>query len=128
MSATDSHRLFNLRLPPEFVRSYRIAAEPAIPFLFTKVLNVRDEPFSIRAQIMTHAHFQTYPDGGQSAAFVFGLLSGGCNGGGTPNTFILTFALALVIGSVCSLLIQWRALHDALIVGFPVVALGLSHG
>jgi hypothetical protein len=35
------------------------------------------------------------------------------------NTFILTVALALILGSVCSLLIQWRALHDALIVSFP---------
>jgi len=31
----------------------------------------------------------------------------------------------LLIGSVCSLLIQWRALHDALIVGFPVVTLAV---
>jgi hypothetical protein len=29
--------------------------------------------------------------------------------------------LALLIGSVCSLLIQWRALHDALIIGSPAV-------
>ena len=41
------------------------------------------------------------------------------------NTFILTVALALIIGSVCSLLVQWRALHDALIVGFPVVTLAV---
>jgi hypothetical protein len=41
------------------------------------------------------------------------------------NSFILTVALMLIIGSVCSLLVQWRALHDALIVGFPVVALAV---
>ena len=41
------------------------------------------------------------------------------------NTFILTVALALILGSVCSLLVQWRALHDALIVGFPVVTLAV---
>ncbi|HZI30865.1 MAG TPA: hypothetical protein VFF11_00920, partial [Candidatus Binatia bacterium] len=41
------------------------------------------------------------------------------------NTFILTLALALIIGSVCSLLIQWRALHDALIVGFPVAVVAI---
>ena len=45
--------------------------------------------------------------------------------GGQRNTFILTVALALIIGSVCSLLVQWRALHDALIVGFPVVTLAV---
>ena len=31
----------------------------------------------------------------------------------------------LILGSMCSLLVQWRALHDALIVGFPVVTLAV---
>ncbi|HXB60122.1 MAG TPA: hypothetical protein VNU95_11180, partial [Candidatus Acidoferrales bacterium] len=31
----------------------------------------------------------------------------------------------MVIGSVCSLLVQWRALHDALIVGFPLTLLAV---
>jgi type II secretory pathway pseudopilin PulG len=96
------------------------------PFLFTKVLNVRDEPLSIRARIMTMHTFETIQMAWQSAAFLFGLVVWCWQWRrANRNTFILTIALALIIGSVCSLLIQWRALHDALIVGFPVVTLAV---
>jgi hypothetical protein len=96
------------------------------PFLFTKVLNVRDEPLSIRASIMPLHTFQTIQMSWQSAAFVFGLVVWWWQWRREHrNTFILTVALALIFGSVCSLLIQWRALHDALIVGFPVVTLAV---
>ena len=96
------------------------------PFLFTKVLNIRDEPLSIRARIMSMHTFQAIQMAWQTVAFLLGL--------GVwwwqwrrveQNSFVVTIALALIIGSVCSLLVQWRALHDALIVGFPVVALAV---
>src|SRR5579862_6695648 len=96
------------------------------PFLFTKVLNIRDEPLSISANIMTMHTFQTIQMAWQSAAFLLGL--------GVwcwqwrradRNSLILTVAMVLILGSVCSLLIQWRALHDALIIGFPVVAVAV---
>jgi len=107
------------------IRSLRIELpQTGQPFLFTKVLNIRDEPLSIRANIMTMHAFQTIQMAWQSAAFLLGLIVWFWQWRREHrNTFVLTIALALIVGSVCSLLIQWRALHDALIVGFPVVAL-----
>jgi prepilin-type processing-associated H-X9-DG protein len=109
------------------IRSLRIELpQTGHPFLFTKVLNVRDEPLSIRARIMTLHTFQSIQMTWQSAAFLLGLLVWGWQWRREHcNTFILTVALALIIGSVCSLLIQWRALHDALIVGCPVVVVAV---
>ena len=54
------------------IRSLRIELpQTGQPFLFTKVLNVRDEPLSIRARIMSLHTFQTHAngvaDGGVSA-------------------------------------------------------------
>ena len=107
------------------IRSLRIELpQTGQPFLFTKVLNIRDEPLSIRARIMTMRTYQTIQMAWQSAAFLIGLATWCWQWRrGHRNTFILTLALSLVLGSVCSLLIQWRALHDALIVGFPVITL-----
>ncbi|MEJ0088800.1 MAG: hypothetical protein WDM80_03470 [Limisphaerales bacterium] len=109
------------------IRSLRIELpQTGQPFLFTKVLNVRDEPLSIRANIMTMHAFQTVQMAWQSAAFLLGLIVWIWQWRREQrNTFILTVALALIIGSVCSLLVQWRALHDALIVGFPVVVVAI---
>jgi prepilin-type processing-associated H-X9-DG protein len=99
------------------------------PFLFTKVLNIRDEPLSIRARIMSLRTFQNIQMAWQVAVFVLGLIlwwrHWSRRRGMRPSSFMLTLALALMIGSVGSLLIQWRALHDALIVGFPVVTLAI---
>ena len=70
--------------------------------------------------------FQTLQMTWQTAAFLFGLAVWWWQWRRVDrNSFILTVALALIIGSVCSLLVQWRALHDALIVGFPVVMLAV---
>jgi prepilin-type processing-associated H-X9-DG protein len=119
------------------IRSLRIELpQTGQPFMFTKVLNVRDEPLSIRARIMPLRTFQTIQMVWQSVAFLLGLvvwwwqwrLAAPKQGGGgraRRNTFILTVALALILGSVCSLLIQWRALHDALIVSFPSVTVAV---
>jgi type II secretory pathway pseudopilin PulG len=90
-------------------------------FLFTKVLNVRDEPLRISAGIMSLAAFQQRQMALQVAAFVAGLIVWWWQWRGRRNSFVLTLALALMLGSVSSLLIAWRALHDALIVGLPVV-------
>ena len=95
-------------------------------FLFTKVLTIGAEPLSIRAQIMSLHAFQTLQMLGQVAAFLAGLAAWWWQWRREqPNTFILTGALALILVSVASLLVAWRALHDALIVGFPMVVLGL---
>ena len=110
------------------IRSLRIELpQTGQPFLFTKVLNIRDEPLSIRARIMPLHTFQTIQMTWQTAAFLFGLVVWWWQWrrGRIATAFILTVALALILGSVCSLLVQWRALHDALIVGFPVVTLAV---
>jgi hypothetical protein len=109
------------------IRSLRIELpQTGQPFLFTKVLNIRDEPLSIRARLMSLHTFQTLQMTWQTAAFLFGLAVWWWQWRREDrNSFILTVALALIIGSVCSLLVQWRALHDALIVGFPVVTLAV---
>ena len=97
------------------------------PFLFTKVLNIGDEPLSIRARIMSLHTFQTIQMVWQTAAFLLGLTIWAWQWRrAVQSSFIVTVALALMIGSVGSLLVQWRALHDALIVGFPVVMLAIT--
>ncbi|HKW28690.1 MAG TPA: hypothetical protein VJT54_05100, partial [Verrucomicrobiae bacterium] len=109
------------------IRSLRIELpQTGQPFLFTKVLNVRDEPLSIRARIMSLHTFQTLQMVWQTVAFLVGLVVWWTQWRRlNRSTFILTVALMLILGSVCSLLVQWRALHDALIVGFPVVTLAV---
>ena len=109
------------------IRSIRIELpQTGQPFMFTKVLNVQDEPLSIRARIMSLHTFQTIQMAWQSVAFLLGLVVWWWQWRLTRrNTFILTVALALILGSVCSLLIQWRALHDALIVSFPSVTVAV---
>lgn len=94
-------------------------------FLFTKVLNVRDEPLSVSTKIMSLQTFQNRQMVAQLAAFVIGLGTWWWQWRGRRNSFVLTLALALMFGSVSSLLIAWRALHDALIVGFPIVLLAV---
>jgi type II secretory pathway pseudopilin PulG len=117
-------------VPPTVVagiRSIRIELpQTGQPFLFTKVLNVHGEPLSISARVIRLQTFQMIQMAWQSAAFMLGLLVWWRHWRRPQrNSFILTLALALIIGSVCSLLIQWRALHDALIIGFPMVAVAV---
>jgi hypothetical protein len=109
------------------IRSIRIEIpRTGRSFLFTKVLNIGNEPLSIRAKIMSLETFQWLQMAGQVLAFLLGLGAGWQQWRrAQPNSFILALALALVIASVSNLLIAWRALHDALIVGLPVVVLAV---
>jgi type II secretory pathway pseudopilin PulG len=109
------------------IRSIRIELpESGQPFLFTKVLNIRDEPLSIRAHFMPLQTFQTIQMTWQTAVFLVGLIVWWLQWRRPRrNSLFLTMALALMLGSVCSLLVQWRALHDALIIGFPVLSLAI---
>ncbi len=100
--------------------------ESGQPFLFTKVLNLRDEPLSIQTHIMPLHTFELIQMSWQTAAFLLGLAVWVWQWSRrNRNSFILTVALAMILGSLCSLLVQWRALHDALIVGFPAAALAI---
>ena len=109
------------------IRSIRIELpQTGTPFTFTKVLNIHGEPLSIRAKIIPLRTFQTFQMLWQSAAFLLGLVVWWTQWHRAHrNTFILAVALALIVGSVGSLLIEWRALHDALIVGFPVAVVAV---
>jgi prepilin-type processing-associated H-X9-DG protein len=111
------------------LRSFRIELpQTGQPFLFTKVLNVNDEPLSIRAHVMPLRTFLGLQMAWQVAAFLLGLAVWWWQWHHRRRSFVLTLALALILGSVGSLLIQWRALHDALIVGFPIVTLAIIAG
>jgi hypothetical protein len=108
------------------IRSIRIdIPRTGNSFLFTKILNVRDEPLSIHAKMMSLETFQTLQMTGQVAAFVLGLIVWFWQWRKVNrSSFVLTLALGLVLASVCSLLIAWRALHGLLIVIFPCLVLG----
>ncbi|HEV2329453.1 MAG TPA: LamG-like jellyroll fold domain-containing protein [Verrucomicrobiae bacterium] len=109
------------------VRSIRIdLPQTGQPFVFTKILNTGDEPLSIHARILPLSVFQSFQMAWQTAAFLAGLFVWWLQWRNEHrNSFVLTLALALMIGSICSLLVEWRALHDALIIGFPLTALGI---
>lgn len=108
------------------LRSIRIEIpRTGTEFLFTKILNVRDEPLRVSARIMSLSAFQQRQMFAQVAAFVAGLLLLGWQWRTARNTFLLTIALVLMLGSVASLLIAWKALHDLLIIGFPLGALAV---
>lgn len=110
------------------IRSIRIELpQTGQPFLFTKVLNSGNDPLSIRACVMPFRTFQNLQMAWQTAAFLLGLAAWWWQWRRVNrHSFILTIALALMLGSVTSLLIQWRALHDALIIGFPIGTLALT--
>jgi type II secretory pathway pseudopilin PulG len=96
------------------------------PFVFTRALNIERRPLAIQASMMSMHTFQTVQMAWQVAAFLLGLAIWWWQWRRVRrNSFVLTLALALIIVSVCSLLIAWRALHDALIVGFPAVLVAL---
>lgn len=94
-------------------------------FTFTKVLNVLDEPLRISANVMSLAAFQQRQMAMQVGVFVTGLALWWWQWRGRRNSFLLTVALVCMLGSIFNLLIQWRALHDALIIGIPGVLVAL---
>jgi hypothetical protein len=112
------------------MRPFRIELpQTGQPFLFTKVLNVSDDPLSIRAWIMPVSTFRGLQMAWQVAAFLLGLAVWWWQWHRIRrNSFVLALALAMILGSIGSLLIQWRALHDVLIVGFPVATLAIIAG
>lgn len=95
-------------------------------FTFTKVLNVSDEPLSVKMSAMQLKWFQRWRSICQLATFLAGLIIVWTQWHRHPRRSLwLSIGLALVIGSVTSLLIALRTLHMALIAGLPVVAVAL---
>jgi type II secretory pathway pseudopilin PulG len=107
------------------IRSIRIDIPRAgQAFVFTKVLNVRDEPLSIQARVVELKTFQAMRMIGQLTVFLAGLVVWLWQWRRIQrNSFLLTVGLALILGAVGSLLIEWRVLHVAFIAGVLIVAL-----
>ena len=105
------------------IRSIRIdIPRTGQAFLFTKVLNVNDEPLLVKISAMKLTWFQGWRAALQLVAFLGGLLIVWRQWRrANPNTLWLTVGLALVIISVTSLLIAGRLLHVALIAALPVL-------
>ncbi len=111
---------------PPRLRSIRIELpREGNAFTFAKVLNIRDEPLSISAKLMPLETYRNVLMAKQVAAFLLGLTAWWWQWRTRRNSLVLTCALALMLGSLGSLLVAWRALHDALIVGFPAVVLAV---
>jgi len=95
-------------------------------FVFTKVLNVGKEPLAVRALVMDNKVFKGVCGAVQALAFVAGLaLLWWQLRQTTPSSLLVTIGLALVIGSVVSLLLATRLLGAAMIIGAPVLALAV---
>ena len=108
------------------VRSIRIdipRTEQA--FTFTKVLNAGREPLAVKVGVMKWKTFQTAQMVLQVGAFLTGLFVWWWQWQRSRNSFLLTLALAFMIGSVTSLLLAWRMLHEGLIWAAPVLLLAL---
>ena len=91
---------------------------------FTKVLNLHEEPLALSVRVMRLHTFQMTQMGLQLSTFIAGLLLALWQWRRPRrNSFILTLALALVLGSVGHLLLDWRLLHAAWIVLAPALAL-----
>ena len=92
-------------------------------FTFTKVLNPSRDPLAVNLRIMKWHTFQTAQMICQVVAFLMGLVVWFWQWRGARKSFVLTFALALMLGAVISLLLAWRLLHTVLIWTAPVVLL-----
>ncbi|PYM16646.1 MAG: hypothetical protein DME18_00960 [Verrucomicrobia bacterium] len=93
---------------------------------FTKVLNFGEETLKLEAWAITAKTLNTLRSALQVTLFVVGLfLLWRQWRRAESNSFVVTVALALVIGSVGSMLIVSRLLGMALIITAPVMALAL---
>jgi len=95
-------------------------------FTFTKVLNVSDEPLSVKMSLINYKWFRFWRSLLQLATFIGGLLLLWRQWQRMPrSSFRMTVGLALAMGSFSSLLISVRVLHFALILGAPTLLLAL---
>src|SRR5205814_10405935 len=91
-------------------------------FMFTKVLNVTDEPLSVHVSAMRLNWYKGWRSMLQLVPFLAGLvLLWRQRRTGMRSSLAVTLGLALSLGAFGSLLISFRALHLAFIVGVPFV-------
>lgn len=107
------------------IRPIRIEIpKTGLRLVFTKVLNVRGEPLSVSAWAMTAAMRNTIRGALQLFALLVGLaLVGWQWRSASPKSLVVTVGLALAMASVTDVLITWRLLHVALILGAPAVVI-----
>ncbi len=126
----DAGGLAGLRVPQKpptstGIRSIRIdIPRTGQMFAFTKVLNVSEEPLSVRMSVMKLKAFQVIRSACQLAFFLSGLFIVWREWTREPRrSFRLTLGAAFVIGSVCALGLSLRGLHLWLIAGIPLLLL-----
>jgi hypothetical protein len=95
-------------------------------FVFTKVLNVRDEPLTVSA-LAVDGHVRDVTRSSlQLTAFLAGLVLVWWQlRRATPGSAPVTVGLALMIGSVINALIAARLLHAALILALPMLVIAV---
>ncbi len=94
------------------------------PFVFTKVLNIRDEPLSVSAEVLPLRALEVGRMIWQVSAFAVGIALMFSQWQRTRrSSFLITLGLVLAGGAVVNLLMAWRLLHTAFITGFPLIAL-----
>jgi prepilin-type processing-associated H-X9-DG protein len=95
-------------------------------FTFTKVLNVSDEPLSVKMSVMKQKTFRILRSALQLGCFLAGLFIVWREWHRSPSrSFRFTLGLSLVIGAVVSLSIATRALHSLLILAVPLLLAAL---
>ncbi|MBX3745249.1 MAG: hypothetical protein KF833_08045 [Verrucomicrobiae bacterium] len=91
-------------------------------YRFTKILNVRGEPFTIEARMVPHRAAVATRMVLELAAFLTGLVLVAWQWRRPePRARWLAFGALLVVLSTTSLFLAWRALHLVLIFGAPLV-------
>jgi hypothetical protein len=89
------------------------------PFTFTKVMNVTDEPLSVKVSVMKRKWFVAWRGVLQVAGLVAGLLLLWREW--RRSSFRSALGLALSLGAIGSMLVAVRALHIALIILAPLL-------
>ncbi len=95
-------------------------------FVFTKVLNVHQEPLWIQAKVGELKTFRRMRALGQFVVFVVGLGLTLWHWHRAPRRSLpLAIGVALMLGAVGNLLLGWRTLHMAFIITAPLIVLAL---
>jgi hypothetical protein len=93
---------------------------------FTKVLNVRGEPLTVRARITQLKAISSVRMVLQVAALLAGLILMWLAWRRPPrSSFKVTLGATLILGSVASMLIGWGLLHWVMIIAAPLLALAI---